>query len=914
MQAHRKRLIERSSYFRGLLCGSFSESCLDCISIQWNLETFINVMKSIYSFPLDITSQNFIHLLEGALYFGVESLVLKCRTWFSLISSSKGPAVLLDDLINIWNFGLEHAIDFVPELCASYLARNFMWAMSSTFFGDIPYSLLILCIKHPHLTVDSEMRLADAIFVWLENNTEQSESLSKNKELSVDLLKQIRISLLPLWFVAGKKNSDYFSELADVSIDSTFKVMKIRTKGSIDPLEDYDSNHLRIRLTEFSEKVDVSGCPQLSSEFLILSLLPSSYSTDSTLRKSIGKSFLNIGRADRDQCQILPGLPPILSFEAVQEVDMSKCPRLHLEPAIEYISLSFPSLRTLKAAYISNFKTSTLLKLMHKCPQINEVDLTVDASPVIPTQVSVLSSSSLAIVPTISNRSSIFRLETTPSTITKLTLQGRSNICDMDLQYISEISVSLQYINLNGCISLTDLSISNLLRRCVKLNSILVCDTSFGVDSILALCSANFSFGSSAACLGKQHLDSLACNLQTLHMGGCRGVDESSLLKLLSQAKQLQSLCLRETHVVDDVLYSFSGSSLVTLDISNTMICVAALAHIVQRNPDLKYLNARGCRRLSQLETSHTGLDSSFSSSSSRSCNQLHIALGNACRLEEVAFGWGFSGFSLVILEPALMSLRSITVGLGGSLGEDVLRCLPMVCPMLESVNLYFQVISDAAIVNIIESLKHLQVLALCYCFGDISILSFKFVTKNLRKLKLERVTPWMTNNDLGILTQNFSNLIELSLTGCKLLNSDCQQLISHGWPGLISLSLEDCGEVTANGISFLFDCVAIEDLVLRHNGPGLQKSFVLDAASKMPMLRRISLDMCDASEGDFDIPDYMDRFFLNTVKIARCRPQRGSVDVGLLKTSRRLLVHKETLVLVWNSENFVRTVIKERL
>jgi hypothetical protein len=69
-------------------------------------------------------------------------------------------------------------------------------------------------------------------------------------------------------------------------------------------------------------------------------------------------------------------------------------------------------------------------------------------------------------------------------------------------------------------------------------------------------------------------------------------------------------------------------------------------------------------------------------------------------------------------------------------------------------------------------SLRNLRVLALCYCLGDISILSFNLSMPNLRKLQLERVTPWMTNNDLAILTQNCANLVELSLLGCKLLNS----------------------------------------------------------------------------------------------------------------------------------------------
>lgn len=94
-------------------------------------------------------------------------------------------------------------------------------------------------------------------------------------------------------------------------------------------------------------------------------------------------------------------------------------------------------------------------------------------------------------------------------------------MADSDLQYISEYLVSLQYLNLRGCISLTDVGIATLLLRCSKLHSVLVCDTFFGINSVLALCS------SSSDCIAGQHienkhLDPLAFNLQALHMGGCK--------------------------------------------------------------------------------------------------------------------------------------------------------------------------------------------------------------------------------------------------------------------------------------------------------------------------------------------------------------------------------------------------------
>ncbi|KAF8397867.1 hypothetical protein HHK36_016792 [Tetracentron sinense] len=856
--------------------------------------------------------------VQGALFFGVEALLLKCKTWFSKVALIRGLHSLqipLDAMIEIWNFGLEHGeyffdhrsmletIDFIPELCTGYLARNFvawemrrrtnvevnpggdtirdmvkmelglisdildadrwqfvirqMWVISCSSFGDVPHKFLYAIIKHPHLTVDSEKHLCEALLVWLSSGTKLLECLSNLKDDCTDILEQVRVSLLPLWFVAGKRRSCYLSKLADESIGAILNLIRDPSMGLPNILRDDEFHNLRIRLTKYTEKVDISGCPQITSVILLLSVLPCSYTMDSTLRKRIKQSLMELERPNGGEYPISQNLFPTLSFEAVLEVDISKCPGLHLETAIDCFYKSFPSLRTLKASYCLNFKTATLCSLVQKCPLVSEVDLTADISPVMPTQVSIISSSNEEYQNLVGALFKMSNERPLLSNITKLTLEGRSDINDSDLQNISAFSGSLSYLNLKGCISVTDVGISKLICKCVNLHSIVVSDTYFGRNSILALC-ADFPslYGCPAVHHDLKYSTSLAVRLQKLHMGGCKCVDISSLIQLMSQAYMLKSLCLRETLLVDDAIYNFSGCSLEMLDVSETKVSKAALVHIIRSNPDLKVFKARGCKNFCHGEKNLE--ESEFLSLSYSGCSNgedFYLELSRTCILEEIAFGWGFFPFSLKTLEPAIQSLRAITVGLGGSLGECALVLLPTICPLLESVILHFQVISDSIIKTIVESLRHLQVLSLCYCLGDLSSLSFQFSMPNLRKLRLERVTPWMTNDDLVILTRNCASLIELSLLGCTLLNSDSQQIISCGWPGLISLHLEDCGEVTVNGVSSLFDCKAIEDLSLHHNGHGIQRNFILDAALKMPMLRKVALDLCDASEGGFTSP-----------------------------------------------------------
>ncbi|XP_027068538.1 BTB/POZ domain-containing protein FBL11-like isoform X2 [Coffea arabica] len=850
IKANRNRIIQMSSYFSGLLSGSFSESCLDLVSIHWNAQSFFSVLRFMFGYYVEITSDNFILLYEAALFFGVESLLLQCQLWLSEVTSSKDPLtpkLQVDALIRVWNYGVEHANDLILHLCTSYLARNL-----------------------------------------------------------------IRCNCLPLWFLAGKRRCCFFAEFADENVDA---ILQLAGHPSVDVgniCADCDLSCMQIRLTEFTKKVDLSGCPQIRP-ILLLSLLPPLYSRDIMERKKFKRPLLNLQYLNVDHL-------PTLTFEAVEEVDISNCPMLDLEDALKCFSKSFPSLRKLRAVNYVDFGTEKLIRLLARFPLLCNIDLTVDVSPLIPAKVSVVSSQP-ALSPLGSREfpnddhcpwdallSNMSRRQL--SNITRLTLQGRSDIADSDLRKITKSCASLCYLNLNGCMSVTDSGISFVILNCILLRSILACDTYFGQESISALCSGVHNLEDHVEPQAKKPLHSFASKFHTLHIGGCMGVSEASLSELLSQTLMIKSVSLRETHLVDDALDRFPGCSLEMLDISETKVSSLALAHLIHRNPGLKCLKARGCKHLSLNFMDAEGREPSNLAYSS---TELHSELGKSCQLEEIAVGWGFSFFSLESLKPAIRSLRTLVVGLGGSLGHDGLRLLPAFSPLLETLMIYFQVISDSLVINIMKTLRKLQVLALCYCFGQISSLSFQISMPNLRNLKLERVAAWMTNTDLIILTQNCPNLVDLSLLGCRLLNPESQDIISCGWPGLISMHLEDCGEVTAHGVSPLMNCRALEDLLLRHTGTGIPKNFIVLMASEMPMLRKMSLDICDASDGDFDIPDFSDRCFLSYVKIARCKLQRCSLDLHKLDI-HKTPVHKETLLLVWDSKKLTRAVIKERL
>ncbi|KAI4366759.1 hypothetical protein MLD38_022593 [Melastoma candidum] len=207
IRAFRSRLMEESSYFRGLLGGSFSESQQEVISVEWNLETLIDVLKHVFGCPLTISCANLISLIECSLYFGIVTLLSRCKDWFIQATYCKETTLFLlplDDVINLWKFCVEHGIDPFPELCTSFLARNFMLVASSQFLPAVPCNLLTACLLHEDLTVDSEMHLAEALVNWLDAMWNRSESCSKEVDIDcIQILKEIRVVLLPLQFAIG---------------------------------------------------------------------------------------------------------------------------------------------------------------------------------------------------------------------------------------------------------------------------------------------------------------------------------------------------------------------------------------------------------------------------------------------------------------------------------------------------------------------------------------------------------------------------------------------------------------------------------------------------------------------------------------------------------------------------------------
>uniref|UniRef100_A0A0D9VAS6 BACK domain-containing protein n=2 Tax=Leersia perrieri TaxID=77586 RepID=A0A0D9VAS6_9ORYZ len=895
-------LIESSSYFRALLGGSFSESGRTHVQISCNLEAAVQVLLYLFepSGSFSITHHSFLPLMEGGLFLAVEDLLTECERWFCTMSSQSSSLLIpLDFIIEICQFAQEQGIAYIQDICPGYLAQNFVIASGS--FVKMPYDLLYSTIECPHLTVDSEKQLCKAILCWISENLRCCKKLVPS---SVDgqlcLLNKVRICLLPLEFAAGTKRN--WTEFGSKVESRILNLLKDGVQTVLDATADDDMESYRIRITEYSKKIVLSGCPQITTELLYMSVLPTNL--DASFKKRIGSPGAQVDYQNIILYNEVKKDVKTLSFGNVRMVDLSKCPNVHFSTAIDWLKQAFPELRIFRASFCLLFQFEHLLYMLLECPWINEIDLTIDTSIIAPKH--LVMSSRFEVRATIKPKLTRYYLQDPSfdttinsdfSNISKLVLEGRNDITDVDLLKISILKNSLCYINIKSCTLLTDVGISKLLLKCTKIHSMVLSYTSFGNQSIHTLCTPN-PLDSMDEC---SHV--MAFRMQELHLDGCKGIGYAAMSQLMSKVNMTNYLSLRETPLNDEALCNYVGSTLEYLDISETVVSMVSLAPVIQRNYNLRCLKAAGCRNLL--------FEHGEDLTSRNMYGDFLQEITSACCLEDVEMGWAFCPIRVTTLIPSFSKVRNMAIGLGTTLPENILCALPEICPFLESLVLRFQMISDKVVTNLLESSTKLRVLCLHSCLGSLTSLSFQMKAPALRILRLEWITPWMTNSDLAVLIQNY-NLVELSLTGCKLLDSSSQELISSGWPNLTCLHLEECGHITLDGVSSILNCKALEDLLLRHTGKGIGRTIITDAITELPLLRKLALDLCDASEEGYDSPNNPEGKMIRTIRMSRCKSVRSCFDLQREGSSKP--VHKETIVLEWSSRQLRTTIVKERL
>lgn len=122
-----------------------------------------------------------------------------------------------------------------------------------------------------------------------------------------------------------------------------------------------------------------------------MSVLPTDL--DAAFKRRIVRSYTQIDHQTFILYDELQTVVKTLSFKKVHMVDLSKYPKSHFGAAIDWLKLTFPELKIFRASYCLSFQFNYLQYLLLRCPWLNEIDLTIDTSTVVPGH-SVISSSS----------------------------------------------------------------------------------------------------------------------------------------------------------------------------------------------------------------------------------------------------------------------------------------------------------------------------------------------------------------------------------------------------------------------------------------------------------------------------------------------------------------------------------------
>ncbi|KAL3689576.1 hypothetical protein R1sor_015885 [Riccia sorocarpa] len=880
----KSRLEKNSSYFRALK--SFREGASERVQVDCDVLLFIILLKFFYTGILNITPSEVATLLETSVFFGVDEAIDRIETWMTVTSTTNDPE-LISNVVNalpaIWDTSNRYGQYAVKNFCSRFLAINFISAAAQGAFVDLPCTLLNACLNHPQLTVDSEARLLEALVRWCEAQDLTEEADEEKRERRVQLLDKVRASLLPQ------------------------KILLARY--SLKDLLDYKSR--TIRLTSYLKSLDLSGCHEVDEDVLFNSSSRASVpdeivESDERLASARVEesSSTSSGRVGSQVESILPirsaKWPIGRSFKALTNVTLSQCNMIPQDALALWLGETCPNLTKLVAVNCPQIELMLLPLLSKGCPQLQTLDISLDTFSLEESDISK----------TLVHRKAkgfsaklhfliwgVYPLRQ----LSSLSLRGRSELKDRILNNVLINCQALLELDISMCTALSDHGISEALKLLPK-----------GLQSLRARCT---KIGPS--CCNVLSLSAL--DLQTLDVESCHGLSAEGISSILELQDSLETLLLGGTSVDDSALLLFKGRRLRELSVRDTKVSANALGPVIRMNEGLRSLDIRGCPNVCTSEVEDND-GSTHSSAGLPHDGRLFEQLGSSNLLEELKVGWRFSYFALEAMEPNQKLLKNFEVGVGGSLCNMCLGKISMHWSSLQKLTLCFQTIDDDGIIEILDGLRGLQVLEVRKNIGYLTSRGIAALVARcppgLKVLKLDRFAPGMSDDDLLQLSRSCKDLSHFSLVGCSYLTARSLVSITENMRALTELRLEECGGLTTNGgACVLKSCKALERLILRHNGKGLEEDFVMKATHELLHLWYLSLDFCDSVSDRFETPEVVPlEDSLSTVLLSRCHVPESGLVGPVMSDGNAKRNHKDTIVLRWTRDRIHACTIKRRV
>lgn len=206
----------------------------------------------------------------------------------------------------------------------------------------------------------------------------------------------------------------------------------------------------------------------------------------------------------------------------------------------------------------------------------------------------------------------------------ELALQGCSNITDLGLISLANGCKRIKFLDLNKCSNVGDTGVSRLAKACSSsLSSLKLLDCyKIGDDSVLSL--AEFSHNLETLIIGgcrgvsdeSIKLLAAACkiNLKNLRMDWCMNICDSSVSCLLNDCRNLEALDIGCCEEVTDAAFNELENkghhlSLKVLKINNCpRITLTSIQILVNKCNLLEYLDVRSCPNITKAGCEEAGL------------------------------------------------------------------------------------------------------------------------------------------------------------------------------------------------------------------------------------------------------------------------------------------------------------------
>eukprot|EP01119_Soliformovum_irregulare_P013021 TRINITY_DN3432_c0_g1_i1.p1 TRINITY_DN3432_c0_g1~~TRINITY_DN3432_c0_g1_i1.p1 ORF type:complete len:1126 (+),score=389.91 TRINITY_DN3432_c0_g1_i1:135-3512(+) len=450
-------------------------------------------------------------------------------------------------------------------------------------------------------------------------------------------------------------------------------------------------------------------------------------------------------------CPISPGI-----FEAISErlgnslkfLDVSGIHNLTDEAIVH---LRCFKLVKLNLSQCFNLTEESVTKILQDCPDLEDFDISFltlnNSTPLVEDFKLKLKSFNL-------NHCSIKNLNVVVETISKfpnlekLHLQSLP-IKDEHVKLISTSCTRLSDVNLTGCTSLTDQSIS-ALSTCFNLKTAWL---------------TSLPYISSNSLL---HLARSCFQLETLGLSGTKMNLAENLGILGKNCPRLHKLVLDASRLDDDGLNYMSGNffNLKTLNLGNCNISDAALTRVISTCPEITELNLYDCSHVT---------DASCRNFSENLFNLETIVLYR-CPISDL----GLSHLS------HCFNLKSIDLT-GTNVTDTGIGMLVEGCSKITDLRLWNCRISDLAIQHV-SGLHQLRVLDLRNCLIVQDLSPLEIGCPKLERLLLAGCEYVGDNSLKGL--ERFYSLKMLDLMGCHRITDITMQRIEDGAPSLSTLIL----------------------------------------------------------------------------------------------------------------------------